>query len=213
MAAIVAHEVKNPLAGIGGALQIIRERLPAESEDREVIGEILARLQGLNALVRDLLVFARPRAPRLAAVPILPLLEESARELQRDRALKGLRLEVSSEGTAPVVNGDAELLRSALSNLALNAAQAAGKKGRVRIVAATHDGYGEVRVSDDGPGIPDEVRAKVFEPFFTTKHRGSGLGLPVARRVVESHGGSLELTCPPSGGTVALVRLPLYPGA
>ena len=211
MAAIVAHEVKNPLAGIGGALQIIRERLPGESSDRAVVGEILARLEGLNALVRDLLVFARPRAPRLGALPVLPLLEESARELRRDRALKGLKIEVSAEGEPPVVNGDAELLRSALSNLALNAAQAAGRKGSVDIVASARGGFGEVRISDSGPGIPEEIRARIFEPFFTTKHRGSGLGLPVARRVVESHAGTLELVCPPAGGTVALVRLPLFP--
>jgi signal transduction histidine kinase len=109
------------------------------------------------------------------------------------------------------VNGDAELLRSALSNLALNAAQAAGRKGAVHIVAASRDGFAEVRIADSGAGIPDEIRARIFEPFFTTKHRGSGLGLPVARRVVESHGGTLELVCPPAGGTVALVRLPLVP--
>ena len=211
MAAIVAHEVKNPLAGIGGALQIIRERLPEGSGDRDVIGEILARLDGLNALARDLLVFARPRAPRLEAMSLVPLLEESVRELRRDRALKGLRLEVDP-GPAPVVNGDVELLRSAFSNLALNAAQAAGKKGVVRLAASADGGFGEVRIADDGPGIPEELRARIFEPFFTTKHRGSGLGLPLARRVVESHGGSLELECPPSGGTVARVRLPLFPG-
>jgi PAS domain S-box-containing protein len=210
MAAIVAHEVKNPLAGIGGALQIIRERLPVENPDREVIGEILARLEGLNALVRDLLVFARPRAPRLAAVPLAPLLEECVRDLRRDRALKGVRLEVDAP-SAPVVNGDAELLRSALFNVALNAAQAAGKKGSVRVAAGTHDGFGVVRVSDDGPGVPAELRARIFEPFFTTKHRGSGLGLPVARRVVESHGGTLEIDCPAEGGTVVSVRIPLFP--
>ena len=209
MAAIVAHEVKNPLAGIGGALQVLRDRLPAEGPDREIVGEMLARLDGLNMLVRDLLVFARPREPRLSPLALLPLLEECARELRRDPSLKGVRIDVAAEGEPPTVPGDAELLRSVLSNLALNAAQAAGRKGRVRLAVAARAGGAEVLVSDDGPGIPEEIRARVFEPFFTTKHRGSGLGLAVARRVAESHGGTLELECPPSGGTVARVSLPL----
>ncbi len=207
MAAIVAHEVKNPLAGIGGALQVIRDRLPPEHSDRQVIGEILARLGGLNALARDLLVFARPRAPRLVPVPIAPLLAETVAELRRDPAFQGLKIDI--EGDHPWIQGDTELLRSVFFNLALNGAQAAGRHGTLRVLTTARDGQCEVSLIDTGPGIPEEIRARVFEPFFTTKHRGSGLGLPVARRVAEGHGGEILLTCPPEGGTVAIVRLPL----
>lgn len=207
MAAIVAHEVKNPLAGIGGALQIIRERLPAENSDRQIITEILARLDGLNTLVRDLLVFSHPRAPQLAPMPIVPLLAEVAAELRRDPALRELRIEI--EGDSPPIRGDLELLRSVFFNLAMNGAQAAGRKGTVRVAVASREGTCEVRVTDTGPGIREEVRGKIFDPFFTTKHRGSGLGLPVVKRVVEAHGGEISVTCPPEGGTVAAVRLPL----
>lgn len=208
MAAIVAHEVKNPLAGIGGALEVIRDRLPAAHVDRQVIGEILVRLGGLNALVRDLLVFARPRDPHLAPMAIAPLLAETVAEIRRDPAFRGLRIEV--EGDSPLVMGDLELLRSVFSNLTMNGAQAAGRKGALRVVTTARDGRCEVAVIDSGPGIPEEIRAKVFEPFFTTKHRGSGLGLPVARRVTEAHGGELLLLCPAGGGTAAVVRLPLF---
>jgi PAS domain S-box-containing protein len=207
MAAIVAHEVKNPLAGIGGALQVIRDRLPAEHPDRQIIGEILARLGGLNALVRDLLVFARPRAPQLAPIQIAPLLAETVAELLRDPVFRGLKIEI--EGDNPWIHGDTELLRSAFFNLALNGAQAAGRKGSLRVVTTEKDGHCDVSLIDSGPGIPEEIRVKVFDPFFTTKHRGSGLGLPVARRVAEAHGGRILLTCPPEGGTAAIVRLPL----
>ena len=207
MAAIVAHEVKNPLAGIGGALQIIRDRMPAESSDRQIIAEILARLDGLNTLVRDLLVFSHPRAPQLAPMLILPLLEEVAAEIRRDPGLRGLRIEI--EGDSRSIRGDVALLRSVFFNLAMNGAQAAGKKGTVRVAVAAREGICEVRVIDTGPGIREEIRGKIFDPFFTTKHRGSGLGLPVVKRVVEAHGGEIALTCPPEGGTVAAVRLPL----
>ena len=197
MAAIVAHEVKNPLAGIGGALQIIRERMPAESPDRQIITEILARLGGLNGLVRDLLVFSHPRAPHLAPMSVVPLLTEVAAELRRDPALRGLRFEV--EGESPRIRGDVELLRGAFINLAMNGAQAAGRKGLVRVTVAAGDGACEVRIADTGPGIREEIRDKVFDPFFTTKHRGSGLGLPVVKRVVEAHGGEIALTFPARG--------------
>jgi PAS domain S-box-containing protein len=207
LAAIVAHEVKNPLAGIGGALQVIRDRLPAEHADRQIIGEILARLGGLNALVRDLLVFARPRAPQLAPIQLAPLLAETVAEVRRDPAFRGLKIEI--EGDDPWIHGDTELLRSVFFNLALNGAQAAGRKGTLRVVTTERDGHCDVSLIDSGPGIPEEIRARVFDPFFTTKHRGSGLGLPVARRVAEAHGGRILLTCPPAGGTAAIVRLPL----
>jgi two-component system, sporulation sensor kinase A len=207
MAAIVAHEVKNPLAGIGGALQVIRDRLPASHPDRQIFEEILVRLGGLNALVRDLLVFARPRAPQLAAIRIAPLLEETLADLRRDPAFRDMKIEI--EGDDPWIDGDQELLRSVFFNLALNGAQAAGRTGSLRVITRARDGFCEVSLIDSGSGIPEEIRAKVFDPFFTTKHRGSGLGLPVAKRVAEAHGGRILLTSPPQGGTAAIVRLPL----
>lgn len=213
MAAIVAHEVKNPLAGIGGALQIIRDRMPEGSPDRPIVTEILARLDGLDGLVRDLLVFSRPRPPRLAPLELSALLAQTASHLKRDPEMS--RLEVDLQGDEAWILGDADLLRGTFFNLLLNAAQAMGRRGAIRMALRTTDGRCEVRIADSGPGIPPEIHAKVFEPFFTTKHRGTGLGLPVVRRVVEAHGGGIELVCPDEGGTVAVVRLPLAgaPGA
>ena len=211
MAAVLAHEVKNPLAGIGGALQIIRERLPAASPDRPIVTEILARLDGLNALVQDLLVFARPRPPKLEPIRIAPLLVETAAHLMRDPDMRRLSLHVA-EGEDHWIVADAELLRGVLFNLLLNGAQASARRGTLHVSTEAVDGRCVVRIADSGPGIPPEIREKIFEPFFTTKHRGTGLGLPVARRVIEAHHGDLELTCPETGGTVATVGLPLFRG-
>lgn len=210
MAAVVAHEVKNPLAGIGGAIQVLRDRLPAEAADREILTEILGRLKGLNALVRDLLDFARPRAPRFTSVSLESTLRDTAALLAADPSLAGLVVEIEEiEGPDPTIVGDPDFLRDVFHNLLLNGAQATGGKGPLRVSIAVQQGRAHIAFRDGGPGIPPELSERVFEPFFTTKHRGTGLGLSIARRFVEAHGGSLTLSSPPGGGTSAVVELPV----
>jgi len=206
MAAVVAHEVKNPIAGIRGALQVIGGRLPEGSRDKTVLADIIARLDSLNTIVQDLLVFARPRDLRLSAVPLGSIITETVAHLRRDPAQHALQIEVA--GANPVVEADADQLRTVFLNLLLNAAQAQGSTGTVRVNVADTGEAATVSIVDQGPGMTPEVHEKVFEPFFTTKHRGTGLGLPTARRVVERHRGTLDLHCPPGGGTVATVTLP-----
>ncbi len=207
MAAVVAHEVKNPLAGIGGAIQVLRDRLPAAAADREILTEILGRLKGLNALVQDLLDFARPRAPRFAPIALGATLQETVTLLTRDPSLAGVA--VSVEGPDAVILGDADFLRDVFHNLLLNGAQATGGRGPIAVRIQPGAGRCRVEIRDRGPGIPAELSEKVFEPFFTTKHRGTGLGLSIARRLVEAHGGTLSLSPSPGGGTTAVVDLPL----
>jgi two-component system CheB/CheR fusion protein len=207
MAAVVAHEVRNPLAAIKGALQIIGGRMAEGTRDRAIVGDIIARVDSLNDIVQDLLVFARPREPQLAPVLLADVMDSTLALVRRDPAYAGLSIALS--GANPVVQADGEQLRTVFLNLLLNAAQATGGRGDVRVSIAADDLAATVAVADDGPGIPDEIRAKIFEPFFTTKHRGTGLGLPTARRVVERHRGTVEVECPSSGGTVVTVTLPL----
>jgi len=207
MAAVVAHEVKNPLAGIRGALQIIGTRLPADSRDRSVIGDILARLDSLNNIVQDLLLFARPRAPRADKVALGALIADTIDLLKKDPNFA--RMDVDVHGENPVIEGDVEQLQTVFMNLLINAAQASGGAGRLEISLLPSDGRSVVTVRDHGPGIPPEVRDRIFEPFFTTKHRGTGLGLPTAKRVIEMHKGTIEVLTPPDGGTAVRVSLPL----
>lgn len=209
MAAVVAHEVKNPLAGIRGALQVIGGRMPDTSRDRTVLADIVGRLDSLNDIVEDLLVFARPREPKLAPVPIVTLLEGTAALLKKDPAHVGANLEIV--GDRPVIEADAEQLQIVALNLLLNAAQAAGASGRVRVTVTANDGNCRITIADNGPGIAPEIRERIFEPFFTTKHRGTGLGLPTAKRVVERHHGDITIDSPPDGGTVVTVILPIDP--
>ena len=209
MAAVVAHEVKNPIAGIRGALQVIGNRMAPDHRDRDVITEIVARLDALNEMVQDLLLFARPRTPRLAPVRLGPLVEASALLLKKDPHFADVAFDL--EGGDETVDADSELLQIVFSNLMLNAAQAMQGRGRITVRVEQRDGACEVSVSDTGPGMPAETHQRMFEPFFTTKHRGTGLGLPTAKRLVELHGGAIEAVCPEEGGTVVTVFLPTTP--
>jgi PAS domain S-box-containing protein len=206
MAAVVAHEVKNPLAGIRGALQVISARMPADSRDRAVVGDILARLDSLNEMVHDLLLFARPRAPRMSHVPIATLVEATALLLRKDPTFA--HVDVVVEADRETVEADSELLQIVVWNLLLNAAQAMAGEGTVTVSVERRDSRCEIVFRDNGPGMPTEVRERMFEPFFTTKHRGTGLGLSTAKRLVEQHRGEMRAECPPGGGTIVTVSLP-----
>ena len=206
MAAVIAHEVKNPLAAVRGAIQVIGTRLPASSSDTAIVKEIIARLDGLNDLIQDLLVFARPPKPKFATIDIIALLNSIASLLKTDPAFPAL--EISITGTVPPLTGDANLLNIVFQNLLINAAQAMQGRGRIDVNGFADKGWHRVDVKDQGPGIPADIRAELFRPFKTTKARGTGLGMATAKRLVELHGGRIDVTCPASGGTEISVHLP-----
>ncbi len=207
MAAVIAHEVKNPLAGIRGAVQVIGTRLPDASRDGEVVGEVIARIDALNGLVQDLLMFARPPKPRPSPFDVSLLLAVTANLLANDPTVAQIRVDV--QGMSPPVLGDAEMVKIVFLNLLINGAQAMGGRGTLHVTSASGEGRCRIDFADAGPGIAPEIRDKLFTPFVTTKARGSGLGLVTSRRFIEAHGGSLVVDCPAGGGTVATVTLPL----
>jgi two-component system sensor kinase FixL len=207
MAAVIAHEVKNPLAGIRGAIQVIAGRIPREDASRPVLTEIVARIDALDQMMKDLLLFARPPVPRRAPTDLVPLVTTTASLLSQDPALRDVDVDV--EGGAPPVSADADMLRIVFQNLLINSAHAMQGKGRIRVAVETIDSSCQIAFIDGGPGIPTEVRDKIFTPFFTTKSRGSGLGLPTAKRLIEAHNGQIAVTCPAAGGTRVEIRLPM----
>jgi len=213
MAAVVAHEVRNPLAGIKGAMQVLIGRRAKDDDEVRVLRDIIARVDSLNDLISDLMVFARPRSPQLAEVELTRLVTEAVTMARRDPA--GQALDIRVEGATASVRADADLVRATLLNLLLNAGQALGGHGHVTVRVARSAAQASIEVRDNGPGIPEALREQVFEPFFTTKARGGGLGLAIARRTAEIHGGTVTLECPASGGTVVTLTLPgsANPGA
>jgi PAS domain S-box-containing protein len=206
LAAVVAHEVRNPLAGVRASLQVLEGRR-AEPRDREIIAAMIQRIDVLNDKLDDLLLYARPKAPRLQAIDLATVAQETAATA---RAATG-NIVPSIEVQVPpglLVRADPEMLRAALLNLLMNACQAGGSTA-VNVTAAPDNGICRLVVADRGPGIGEEIRVRVFEPFFTTRAAGTGLGLAIVRRLIELQEGTVVLRDRPGGGTIAELTLPI----
>jgi two-component system sensor histidine kinase PilS (NtrC family) len=158
-------------------------------------------------MMKDLLLFARPPKPRRALTDLVPLVTTTAGLLSQDPALRDVAVEI--KGAAPPVPADPDMLRIVFQNLLINGAHAMQGKGTIHVAVQAFDSTCQIAFIDAGPGIPAEIREKIFTPFFTTKSRGSGLGLPTAKRLIEAHNGQIEINCPPAGGTRVIVRLPM----
>ena len=210
MAAVIAHEVKNPLAGIRGAMQIFEKRLTQDGTSPQIVKEIITRIDALDQMMKDLLLFARPPIPRRVPTDLVPLVTTTVRLLSQDPALHDVDVQIN--GNAPPVAADADMLRIVFQNLLINSAHAMQGKGTIRVGVDSGNGMCQIAFIDGGPGIPPEIRERIFTPFFTTKSRGSGLGLPTAKRLVEAHDGQIAIECPPAGGTTVVIRLPVAGG-
>jgi signal transduction histidine kinase len=202
LAAGLAHEIKNPLAGIQGALEILRQDIESgegANGNLELYDEMLSELKRVNETLQLLLSSARPSPPQLVETDLRGLLEDLRTHLQ---------LEVAPGRLAARV--DAGKIRQVLVNLVSNGAEALESGGTITIRAALLGGDGGVvlSVQDDGPGVPEDQLSKIFEPFFTSKFTGTGLGLAIARSLVEQHGGSLQVESQLGVGTSFLVLLP-----
>jgi len=206
MAAVLAHEVKNPLAAVRGAIEVIGRRLPAGSGDATVVKEIVSRIDSLNDLMKDLLLFARPPHPHPVPVDVQSLLSSTAALMNEDPAVAAMQIDI--EGSAPPISADPGLLAIVFLNLLVNGAQAMEGEGRIEVSVAATAGSCRIAFRDRGPGIPPDIRGRIFDPFFTTKSRGTGLGLATVKRLVEAHHGTVDVDCPREGGTTITVQLP-----
>ncbi len=205
----LAHEIKNPLAGLSGALEVIAEDLGGTSR-AEVVSEMRHQVQRLATTMESLLSFARPPKTRLREADINGTLEKVLFLIRQQHAVRGGAVGVESllDGALPPVLADPGQLEQVFLNICLNACQAMdGRGGTLTVRSFTSEGRVQVEIQDTGPGIPAELRAQVFKPFFTTKREGNGLGLAISARIVADHGGTIVYRCPPGGGTIFAVAL------
>lgn len=211
LAASLAHEIKNPLAGISGAIQIIRDEMQADDPQQAIVTEILAQIGRLDATVKDLLQYARPTPPRLTAISLDQVVQRVLKVLQKGPALQRIRVEYTEGAVDACVRADDAQIEQLLINLILNAAHASDDGGKIRVAVGEDISSVRLTVKDFGTGMAKEVCSQAFEPFFTTKAKGTGLGLSICRRIVEVHGGSIELRSREGAGTTVTVRLPCRP--
>lgn len=209
VAASVAHEVRNPLAGISGAVEILRDDLPPDSPRREVIREVLLAVRRLDERVRDLLIYARTVTLDLTPVSPAELVRSTLALLSEEPMIRDINVHVDVEadlGRHPMDRGQ---MQEVLVNLIRNAADAMGGHGDLYIEAhRKHGGEMTLVIEDTGPGVPAEKMEEIFRPFVTTRPQGTGLGLAIARRTLDAHGGSLVCERGARGGARFVATLP-----
>ena len=216
LAAGLAHEIRNPLAGIAGAIEIITKDFPRDHPDREVLEDLRQEVRRIEKTLNDLLVYARPKPPQFGRAE---LKETVARTLQLARQQTGNKkvdFSIQIPSNLPFLLADSEQLHQVLLNLVLNGIQSIDTEGKISIEAvarpadaSNRPGTIELAISDTGVGIPPEHLDRIFRPFYTTKRGGTGLGLSLCRRIISQHGGTLTVESKMKQGSRFLIRLPL----
>ncbi len=212
LSAGLAHEIKNPLAGIKGAIEVIRDSIPASDIHRDILGDVLHEVDRIDKIVRDLLNYAKPKAPSHSDIQLVEMAQRIVAMVEKSAKNDALVIHLNSRDPIPGFTGDETQLEQVLVNLLLNAQKAMPAGGRIE-VSLSHDPVeGTVRfsVEDNGPGISEEVRKRLFQPFFTTRTDGTGLGLATCLKNVQYHGGSIEVQSDVGHGAKFMVTLPLF---
>ncbi|HEX5773485.1 MAG TPA: ATP-binding protein [Geomobilimonas sp.] len=214
LSAVLAHEIRNPLGSIRGTAEILRDDYRPGDRKYEFLEILFKETDRLNRVVEDFLGLARPVAAERETCDLVSELREVQSLLAGEAASRGVRLRLELADLPPV-RGDREKLRQVFLNLALNGIQATDRGGSLTIRSALFpvpEGAPariELSFADTGAGIAPEQLARIFEPFFTTKEGGTGLGLAIAQKIVESHGGTIDVTSEVGKGTTFTVRLPV----
>lgn len=208
LAAGLAHEVRNPLAGISGAVDIIGRELPSSSPNRAIVGEVQREVRRIQSLLTELLDYARPRPFEIHPADLNATIEHCIQLARQQVASRPIEIAFVAGDLPPVAHDPFQIERLVL-NLLLNAFQAIQKEGTVTIEVASEQGFARMSIRDTGSGISADQLSHIFRPFFTTKRQGTGLGLSLSRRIVEQHGGRIDVRSTLGQGTEFLIWLPL----
>lgn len=208
MAAVLAHEIRNPLGSIRGTAEILRDDYRPGDPKHEFIEIQIKETERLNRVVEDFLRMARPHPAEMRRCSLREELETIVTLTGNDARERGIRLVLEPTTGDAEVKGDGEKLRQAFLNIVINALQATPAGGSVTISIRQTASDHEIRFRDSGTGIDGDALEKIFEPFYTTKPDGTGLGLAITRKIIEGHGGTLEVESEVGKGTTVVVRLP-----
>ena len=205
----LAHEIRNPLAGIAGVIEIIVRDLPGTSPAREVVKDVRLEIARVTRILTDLLQTARPHPPEVRPSDLNTTVEHTVRLARQHVFSRPIKIELEKDPDLPDVEHDGDHIHQLFLNLLLNAAQSIEGAGSIRVEVSSLKGDAAVVVIDTGRGIAPEHLSKIFRPFYTTKGNGTGLGLSLAHRIIEEHHGRIEVISEVGKGTTFLVVLPL----
>ena len=227
MAAGIAHELKNPLAGIEVMAGLLRRQVPDSAAAQSLLADIMSEAKLANAIVVEMLEFVRPIRLQVELTDVGDVIKHAMTLAENKAKRGGVAVEVDVPSELPLIGGDHHQLCQVFTNLLTNAFEALDGRGRI-VITATADAVEQdpafvqepqvatrvviVEVADDGPGVPAELNDRIFDPFFTTKPQGSGLGLPIVRKIVDAHDGRIDLSSAPGQGTRFRVTLPVTTG-
>jgi signal transduction histidine kinase len=218
MAAVIAHEVKNPLAGIEVMAGVLRRKIPDSPEAQAALSGIITDAKMANAIVQEVLEFVRPIRLEVEHTSVQDAVMAAVQHADTTARRGNIQVAVGLSESLPQIKADRHQITQLITNLLINAFEAMHGEGRVSVTANPawlEDGSSEpreavlVEVADDGPGMPAEVAERVFEPFYTTKTQGSGLGLAIVRRIVDAHDGRIDLRTAAGRGTLIRITLPV----
>jgi len=209
LAAGLAHEIRNPLAGIAGVIEIVSRDLPPDSPARQVIKDAREEAVQINRILTDLLETARPKQPHFQVKDLAGTAEHAVMFARQQAVTKRIMIELDQGENIPPVDHDPNQINQVLLNLLLNAIQAMDKPGHIYVTLRRDKETVLITVADQGKGIAPENLPNIFRPFFTTKGHGTGLGLSLARRMVEAHGGAIIARSEVGKGTQFVITLPI----
>jgi signal transduction histidine kinase len=218
MAAAIAHEVKNPLAGIEVMAGVLKRQLASSADAQMILNDIINEAKMANAIVQDVLEFVRPlRLEVVERVSLHDVVHDAITMAESHVPRRETQVSSALPADLPRIQGDPHQLRQVVTNLLTNAFEALGGRGRVDIKAVeTMEDLGDaaqpmviLEVVDDGPGVTPEVKERMFGPFFTTKPQGTGLGLAIVRKIIDAHDGRIDVESRPGSGARFRVTLPI----
>ena len=208
LSAGMAHEIRNPLGSIKGAVEILKDDYSPDEAKYEFIQILLKESDRLNHIVQEFLGFAQPKQPELHETDVNEAIESVLILTTQEARKSGVAIKRRLDASIGKRNLDAGLLKQAFLNIILNAIQAMPAGGTLTVESGLRNNTIEVKITDTGIGIPEENRKKLFSPFFTTKKNGTGLGLAITYRIIENHRGRIDVTSEPGKGTTFTVKIP-----
>jgi signal transduction histidine kinase len=209
LAAGIAHEIRNPLTGMKMIVQLLESEFSEDDSRREPLGIIQKEIDRLEGIIGNLLDFARPTKPKAVEVEVEKVVDDCYLLVKNQLNKQGINFQKTTVENVPIVIGDPDQLKQVFINIMTNAIQALSPGGHLKVHIDHREEYLVIAFEDSGNGIPSDRLQDIFNPFMTTKEDGTGLGLSMAQRIVEEHGGRIEVQSSPGEGSTFYVHLPI----